>query len=103
MQQLLHDDEGGGGMSGYQQGGITREAHEGMFALRADEALRRFDRLGGHRQGGECPCDHAPNPDGTEFLPDAIGGATVQLLNMLQGFFRPGSGFLWPNGANKER
>ncbi len=60
-------------MGGHQQGSIACKAHQGILELRADETLRRFDGLGGHRKGGERARNHAPNQDGKEFLADAIG------------------------------
>ena len=96
MQQLLQDDEGVSRLSGHQQGRIAYETHQGVLELRADEALRRFDGLGGHRQGGERARNHVPNQDGKECLADAIGGAARKVLNMLKGFFVPIRGFHGP-------
>ena len=96
MQQLLQDDEGVSRMGRHQQGSIACEAHQGVFELRADETLCRFDGLGGHRKGGERARNDAPDQDGEEFLTDAIGGAAMKLLNMLKDFFVPIMGFHGP-------
>src|SRR5262249_33420496 len=96
MQQLLQDDEGGADMGGHQQSSIACEAHEGVLELRADETLGRFDGLRGYCKGGERTRNHTPDQDSEEFLPDAIGGAAMKLLNMLKDFFVPIMGFHGP-------
>ena len=96
VQQLLQDDEGLFGMCGSQQGGFTREAHEGVLELRLDETLGGCDRLGGHGQGGERARDHTSDQDGEEFLTDAVGGVAMKLLDMLESFLIPVMGFHRP-------
>ena len=83
-------------MCGRQQGRVARETHQGVFELRLDETLRRFDRLGGHGKGGERARNHTPNQDGEEFLTDAVGGVAMKLLDMLEGFLVPIVGFHRP-------
>ena len=96
VQQFLQDDQGLFGMCGSQQGGVAREAHEGVLELRPDSTLRGFDRLGGHGKGGERARDHTPDQDGEEFLPDAVGGVAMKLLDMLEGFLVSVVGFDCP-------